>query len=211
VESLVAHVKASGVYESISIYSKVKQPEVARHELALEETQLAVMCGLPLRWVVDILRGALRFGLNQALVAHVVQAYIDRNTHLNRLQGEEESRETGSHVNLVSMASDILNSADKTEADNHLNLVKMAGDILKFADKAEEAEEEKSTSLNLIKMAGDILKAGSRMSGVEEARPTENSYGNNSADEEEVDEDEASRGNLKSIMSAVLLLGGEGN
>jgi len=35
VESLVAHVKASGVYESISIYSKVKQPEVARHELAL--------------------------------------------------------------------------------------------------------------------------------------------------------------------------------
>ena len=72
VESLVSHVKALGVYESINIYHNKsygsdgvsKAYEASnRHRLAIEDDQLSVLNGLPLKWMNDIVRGAIRYGI----------------------------------------------------------------------------------------------------------------------------------------------------
>ena len=82
-ESLVGHVKDTGVYESISIYSKVKVAEdrnrSRRHELVVGEEDLKVVCGLPVRWAVDLVRAGLRLGLDKGLVGYLVQRYVDWN------------------------------------------------------------------------------------------------------------------------------------
>jgi len=181
VEGLVAHVKASGIYESINIYSKVKkEKEMVRHELVIDENELKVFCGLPVKWIVDIVKGSLRFGLNHGLVGYLVQNYVDKNTGLILSETEDEDlSQDSNNLNLVMMTGDILKLAqktdrlDKSESSNliqvaneilkpnnkpeseNLNLIKMAGDILKFADKVEDPESEDS---NLIQIVGEIIK-----------------------------------------------------
>jgi hypothetical protein len=173
-ENLAMHVKSTNIYDSIGLYDKSPSlfaPKKSLHNLCLNEDQIGTINSLPLKWMNDLIRSAVRYNLNQMLLSYLIQNYIDYNTGLNPhynqdsslldrrirkqsiLSSESDESNFSSDKklsNLVSMAGDILNT--KSSEDNLSNLVSMAGDIL----NTKSSEDNLS---NLISMAGDILIA----------------------------------------------------
>ena len=119
VETLVTHVKSSGVYESINLYTKPQKNlpnnKNHKHNLIIEDEQLNVLNNLPLKWINDIIRCSIRYGINQALISFIIQNYIDYNTSLNPAYNKDFSsektpkEEQEKPINLVVIAADILN------------------------------------------------------------------------------------------------------
>lgn len=162
IESLVSFVKLSGIYESINIYCKSHKSTAMNkknlHDLVIDEDQFKILNDLPLKWINDILRTAVRNGLNHGLISYIIQNYIDSNTKLNdsynkdiKKKQSKQNDDVISKLNLVKITSDVLKLAgtDSEEPKKSSNLLDIAGDIL--APK----------SPNLISMASDILKTES--------------------------------------------------
>lgn len=182
VENLTMHVKSTNIYDSIGLYDKSPSlfaPKKSLHNLCLNNDQINMLNSLPLKWMNDLIRSAVRFSLNQMLLSYIIQNYIDFNTSLNphynqddsvdrrsrkqsNLSSESDESNTSSEKklsNLISMAGDILN--EKAGDENLSNLISMADDILN-----EKSEEENLS--NLISMAGDILMAEKNLENLSE-------------------------------------------
>lgn len=179
VETLVNHVKSSGVYESINLYTKAAKSNVAaykspKHNLVIEDDQLDVLNNLPLKWINDIIRCSIRYGMNQALISYIIQNYIDYNTSLNPNYKQEVSSTEKTPAATEPMVVGCTKVAGKESglpelsesvSENHLNLLQITGDILMFKrlvdekNKEEDGAEEnrKEHSSNLSDIDGDIL------------------------------------------------------
>ena len=166
IENLVSYVKLSGIYESINIYCKSHKSTAMNkknlHDLVLDDDQLNILNSMPLKWMNDILRTAVRNGLNSGLVSFIIQNYIDSNTMLNdtynkeiEKKSKEEAEIEVSKLNLVKITSDVLKLAGNIDGEDKKssNLVGIAGAIL----------QNESKPPNLIIMASEILKTESNL------------------------------------------------
>ncbi len=169
VENLTIYVKTSAIYDSICIYNKSNKygsSKKSLHSLLLSEEQMNIINNLPLKWMNDIIKCALRFNLNQSLNSYLIQSYIDYNTNINDYQNERNKSEIGSEKdscatpqeesnNLINIASDILKLTSLTEEKKMSNLIDMAGEIL---------DHEPQASSNLIQIANEVLETESEPS-----------------------------------------------
>ena len=210
VENLTIYIKTSAIYESIHIYSKsAKFNSSIRslHNIALNEEQIEILNNLPIKWMNDLVKCAIRYNLNQGLITYIIQNYIDFNTKMIYKPVDAATAAESRRKSDCESEKDSCVSAHEEAQDNKsYNLIEMTGDILKLSTFGEgpEIQEDKEAS-NLIGIAGDILneKSNNLLDVETNENNRDNSYAesNEDAGEQEV---ESTFSNLVNIASNIL-------
>ncbi len=190
VENLSIYVKSENVYESIGLYEKspsLYAPKKSLHNLSLNDDQINIINGLPLKWMNDFVRSAICFNLNPMLLSFLIQNYIDYNTNsnpnYNSQQNENNNQEQRSsrkssvnseedekhYSNLVVMANDIIKAEirlnnlaeDSIEEETKNEIQKAKNELDIIPDETEKIEDD--SAKNLINIANDILQAETKL------------------------------------------------
>jgi hypothetical protein len=171
-ENLNSFVRSSSIYDKV--YDKTPSSYNRLHSLSLGPENIKTLNNLPLKWMNELVRAVARQGLNNHLLSHIVQSYIDSNTGYG-----PSSFDPNKPANLIGMAADILkvekNLSKSLPDDNKSALVDIVGEI---------RDNEKPA--NLIGMASDILKVEKKLT--ELAKINNDETGETSEDNSKLDE-----------------------
>ena len=211
VENLTIYIKTSAIYESIHIYSKsAKFNSSIRslHNIALNEEQIEILNNLPMKWMNDLVKCAIRYNLNQGLITYIIQNYIDFNTKLIYKPADAAAATESRRKSDCESEKDSCVSAHEEAQDNKsYNLIEMTGDILKLSPLGPEVQEDQEAS-NLIGIAGDILneKPNNLLDVETNENNQDNSYAESNEDEGEQEVGaESTFTNLVNIASNILI------
>lgn len=173
-ENLNSFVRSSSIYDKV--YDKTPSSYNRLHGLSLSPENIKTLNNLPLKWMNDLVRALARQGLNNHLLSHIVQNYIDSNTG-------QTTFDPSKPVNLIGMAADILKvekNLSKALDDENKNDNKSA--LVDIVSEMRDAEKP----ANLIGMASDILKVEKKLT--ELAKISNNETGETSEDNSRLDD-----------------------